>query len=78
MFSLSYDTEHAVASAKKLELISVVSGMELEGPFWEMMWPFQSTSPLLWNHAKKYGPYGELFLFFLMKKESNEPTVSTV
>ena len=44
MFSLSYDTEHADASAK-LELMSVASWMEqvMEGPFWDMMLPFLST-----------------------------------
>ena len=43
MCSLSYDTEYAVASAK-LELISVVSGMEhvMGGPLWEMLLPFLS------------------------------------
>ena len=70
-----YDTEHAVASAK-IRAGSVVSRTEqvLEGPLWEMQWPFLSpldvlsmrTSAEKCNHAGQHGPCGELF--FLIKK----------
>ena len=79
VFCLSY----SVASAK-LELISVVSGMEqvMEGPLWDKMLPFLSpldvsslrTSTKEWNRAGEYGPLGELFS---LRKKSNDPAVST-
>ena len=48
-----------------------------EGLGWEGMWPLLDlwdvvgyrTTASIWNVPKKYGPYGELFFFFLKKKE---------
>ena len=55
---------------------SVVSGLVL--PLWEeVLWPFLDawdsvrprTTSTQWNVPRRYGPHGELFFFFLLKKE---------
>ena len=59
----------SAACAKSLQKV-------FEGPCREGMWPFLDawdvvflrTAASVWNVAKKYGPYGELF-FFLIKNE---------